>query len=62
MINIKITLEQVGVLAGLVSAGAKSPNTGSEAVVQGAEMLLLLQKAIEDSKKFVVENVTKINE
>ena len=55
MITIAFNEQELSVLAGLITAGAKSPQTGSEAIMHGAALLQKLQqaanKAVEASKK-----------
>lgn len=51
MINLSLSDAELQVLAGLITAGAKSPHTGAEAIVQAAKLLEKLQEAANASVK-----------
>ena len=45
MITLALTEQELQLLAGLITAGGKSPNTGAEAMVGAANMLGKLEQA-----------------
>ena len=49
MINLKLTPELYGNLRILVTAGAKSPQTGEEAIMAAAQLLQLMHAAYQEA-------------
>jgi hypothetical protein len=50
-LTLNLTKAQIGNLAGLITAGAKSPATGSDGIVVAAELLILLQQAANEASE-----------
>lgn len=59
MTTVEFTPDEMKALAGLITWGAKHPNTGSEAIVQAADLLRKLQAAIDANGAFVVKDEPK---